>query len=135
MRSFGVPSVRCWRIIFAESQSKRSTSGSWTLPSAQPPLTDMARRGSMPLMSITVDLPPDIEEQVQGIPDLAQRIAAFLRHQVEHEKWQKQRYSERARGLLAASRTEAHALRQSGKSRDELFREFMELHKSVTRSL
>ena len=86
-------------------------------------------------MSITVELPPDIEQQAHAIPDLSQRIAAFLRHQVEYEAWRKQRYSEKTRGLLEASRTEADALRTSGRSRDELFREFMDLHENITRSL
>ena len=85
-------------------------------------------------MSITVELPPDLEQQARAIPDLGQRIAAFVRNQVEYELWRKQRYSEKARGLLEASRAETAKLKASGKTRDELFREFMELHENITRA-
>jgi DNA-binding phage protein len=86
-------------------------------------------------MSITVELPPDLEQQIQAIPDLGRRIAAFLRNQIEYENWRKQRYSERARGILEASRAEVEKLKTSGMTRDDLFREFMELHENITRSL
>jgi hypothetical protein len=34
-------------------------------------------------MSITIDLPPDVEKRLAGPPDLGQRVADFLRGQAE----------------------------------------------------
>jgi hypothetical protein len=34
-------------------------------------------------MSITIELPPDVEERLAGLPDLGQRVADFLRVQAE----------------------------------------------------
>ena len=85
-------------------------------------------------MSITVELPPDVEERVKAIRDLDQRVADFLRGQAELEDWRKRRYSERARRLLDESRANAHELKERV-SRDELFRRFFELHDRITSKL
>lgn len=34
-------------------------------------------------MSITIELPPDVEKRLAGLPDLGQRVADFLRGQAE----------------------------------------------------
>ena len=81
-------------------------------------MTEAAPRGSLQAISITVELPPDLEQQARAIPDLGQRIAAFVRNQIEYELWRKQRFSEKAWGLLDASRVEAAKLKASGKTRD-----------------
>src|SRR5260221_3255590 len=57
-------------------------------------------------MSITVELPPDIEELVRTIPDLDQRVLTFLRAQVEYEMAQ------------AALQREGAAHRRSGPARN-----------------
>lgn len=46
-------------------------------------LTRWPSCGSMRGMSITVELPPDLEQQVKDIPDMGQRVISFLRDQVE----------------------------------------------------
>ena len=86
-------------------------------------------------MSITVELPPDLEQQVKDIPDVGKRVVSFLRNQVEHEKWRRQRYSAQALRVLEESKVEAEALKASGKTREELFEEFLALHDRVTRQL
>lgn len=73
-------------------------------------------------MSITVELPPDIEAQVRTIPDLDQRVLSFLRSQVEYEKWRGQRYSEKARSIVSESLDEAEHMKTAGVSREEMFR-------------
>ncbi len=85
-------------------------------------------------MSITVQLPPDVEERVKSIRDLDRRVADFLRGQAELEDWRKRRYSERARRLLEESRANAQASKE-GESRDELFRRFFELHERISSKL
>ena len=73
-------------------------------------------------MSITVELPPDIEAQVRTIPDLDQRVLSFLRSQVEHEKWRGQRYSEKARSIVREGLSDAEQMKAQGVSREEMFR-------------
>jgi len=51
-------------------------------------------------MSITIELPPDVDQQVKEISDVEQRVVPFLRNQVEYEKWRKQRYSAKALRLV-----------------------------------
>jgi hypothetical protein len=85
-------------------------------------LTAAARRGSVNPMSITVELPPDIEAQVRTIPDLDQRMLSFLRSQVEYEKWRKGRYSEKARSIVSEGLADAERMPAAGVSREEMFR-------------
>ena len=86
-------------------------------------------------MSITIELPPDLDQDVKGIPDVQERVMSFLRNQIEYEKWRKQRYSAKALRLVEESKAEAEQLRASGKSREELFEEFMVLHERITKQI
>lgn len=86
-------------------------------------------------MSITVELPPEMEERVRQIPDLNERVAAFLRDQADYEAWRQRRYSTRARMLAEESLAEAVQLKAQGSGREELFERFFELHDRITRSL
>ena len=82
-------------------------------------------------MSITVELPPDLDQEVRGIPDLENRVLSFLRNQVEHEKWRKARYSEQALQLLEESKADAVRLKAEGVPREEMFRRFFEAYDKV----
>ena len=86
-------------------------------------------------MSITVELPPEMEERVRQIPDLNQRVAAFLHDQADYEAWRERRYSAKARALAAESLAEAEKLKEEGIGREELFQRFFELHDRITRAL
>lgn len=86
-------------------------------------------------MSITVELPPDLEQQVKDIPDMGQRVVSFLRDQVEYENWRKSRYSDEARRLLAESKVEAEQLKAEGVPRAELFRQFFEAYDRIASRL
>jgi hypothetical protein len=48
-------------------------------------------------MSITIELPPDLDERVCVIPDLDKRIVQFLRTQTDLEEWRNRQYSPEAR--------------------------------------
>ena len=78
-------------------------------------------------MSITVELPSDLEEQVRNIPDLDQRVLSVLRNQVEHEKWRSQHYSEKARRIVSQGILEAGHLQATEVSREEMFRRLFEI--------
>ncbi len=86
-------------------------------------------------MSITVELPPEMEERVRQIPDLKERVTAFLRDQADCEEWRQRRYSAKARTIAEESLAEAEALKAQGLGRGELFRRFFELHDRITRAL
>ncbi len=87
--------------------------------------------GTLLGMSITVELPPDLDQEVRGIPDLENRVLSFLRNQVEHEKWRKARYSEQALQLLEESKADAVRLKAEGVPREEMFRRFFEAYDKV----
>ena len=72
-------------------------------------------------MSITVELPSDIESQVRAIPDLDQRIADFLRNQAAYEQWRAGRYNEKVRRLAEEGMAEGERLKAEGVSREEMF--------------
>ncbi len=86
-------------------------------------------------MSITVQLPPDVEQRVRAIPNLDKRIVAFLRDQADWEEWRQRRYSAKARAIATESLAEADALKAQGVSREEMFREFFEVYDRITRAL
>lgn len=86
-------------------------------------------------MSITVELPPDLEKQVREIPDVRERVVSFLRGQVEYENWRRQRGSEKARRIVSEGLAEAERLKAGGVSREEMFRRFFAVHDEITRKL
>ena len=86
-------------------------------------------------MSITIELPPDIEDRVRAIPDLDQRIAEFLRHQTSLEEWRGQRYSPGARALVAGAAAEAAELRAKSVSREQAFRDLREARQEIGKHL
>ena len=86
-------------------------------------------------MSITVELPPDVEQRVREIPDLNKRIATFLRDQADWEDWRHRRYSAKAQTIAAESLAEAEILKAQGVSREEMFREFFEVYDRISGAL
>jgi hypothetical protein len=86
-------------------------------------------------MSITIELPADVEKRLAGLPDLGQRVADFLRGQAELEQWREKRYSAKAREIVRESLAEAERLKATGVPREELFEEFMVLHERITKQI
>ena len=83
-------------------------------------------------MSITIELPPDVEKRLAALPDLGQRVEDFLRGQAELEQWREQRYSAKVREIVRESLAEAEAAKAKGISREEAFREFFEVYDRIT---
>lgn len=80
-------------------------------------------------MTLTLELPADLEAEAAKIPDLQNRVATFLRHQVDLEKWRAGRYSEQARRLVA------ERMKSEGFDREQVFEEFFQLHQEITSRL
>jgi predicted Ser/Thr protein kinase len=75
-------------------------------------------------MSITVEVPPEVEEQMRSIPDLDERLIAFFHNEAAYQKWRNARYSERARQLLKEGMEDAERLKAAGISKQEIERRF-----------
>ncbi len=86
-------------------------------------------------MSITIELPPELDQDVKGIPDVQERVIEFLRDQANYEKWRKARYSEKAHRLLAESEAEAERMKAAGVPREEVFRQFFEAYDRIQAKL
>jgi hypothetical protein len=61
-------------------------------------------------MSMSFEIPAEIQNRVEGIPDLEARVAMFLRHEAALESLRQQRFRPAARAiasraLLAAEQT------------------------------
>ena len=86
-------------------------------------------------MSITIELPPDLDQRVRVIPDLEKRVVQFLRTQTDLEEWRSRRYSPDAREAAARAIAEADRLRASGMTREEAFEQLLGLHEKITKQL
>jgi len=86
-------------------------------------------------MSITIELPPDLEARVRVIPDLDKRVVQFLRTQTALEEWRNRRYSPEAREAAARAIAEAERLRASGMTREEAFEQLRSAHDEISKHL
>ena len=82
-------------------------------------------------MSITIELPPDLDRDVKQIPDVQERVIEFLRDQADYEKWRRARYSDEAFQILEESKAEAERLKAEGVPREEVFRQFFEAYDRI----
>ena len=86
-------------------------------------------------MSITIELPPDLDERVRVIPDLDKRVVQFLRTQTDLEEWRNRHYSPEAREVASRAIAEAERLRAAGMTREEAFEQLLGLHEKITKQL
>ena len=83
-------------------------------------------------MSITIELPPDVEKRLAALPDLDRRVVDFLRDQLEYEEWRKARYSEETRAIVREGLADAERDKAAGMTREEGFRRFFEVYDRIT---
>lgn len=83
-------------------------------------------------MSITIELPPDLDERVRVIPDLDKRIVQFLRTQTDLEEWRNRKYSPEARAAAGRALAEADRMRAAGMTREEAFEQLRSAHDEVS---
>ncbi len=86
-------------------------------------------------LSVTSDIPADVQRSVEGIPGLDRRVAQFLRHDVELEAVRQRRHSPGARALVERALTCAEADKAAGFDPKESFDELMALHQKFTARL
>ena len=86
-------------------------------------------------MSVTLDLPPELENAAMSIPDLNERLLLFVRQQVNMEQWRQSRFSARARGLLDQAAQQAEQARTAGVTREQAAAESEEVHSRITSQL
>ena len=63
-------------------------------------------------MTLTLDLPPELERDAVQITDLKDRLLIFVRQQVDLERWRSRRYSPESRRLVAESASLAAGMTQ-----------------------
>ena len=86
-------------------------------------------------MSITIELPPDLEKDVREIPNVEASVVSFLRDQAEYHKWRKARYSDEARRIVSEGLADAERDKAAGMTREEGFRRFFEVYDRITAHL
>ena len=83
-------------------------------------------------MSITFDIPADVQAGVEGISDLSLRVALYLRHEAQMEAVRRERHSSQAREIVARAVRQAEAEKAAGFDRDESFAQLRQAHKDIT---
>jgi glutamyl-tRNA reductase len=86
-------------------------------------------------MSMTFDIPADVQAGVADIPDLDLRIIAFLRHEAQLEALRRDRHSVNARTIVAEAVRQAEADKVAGFDWDESFAQLRQAHKDLTSRL
>jgi len=86
-------------------------------------------------MSITFDIPPDVQAGLEGISDLNLRVALYLRHEAQMEALRRQRHSAQAREIVAAAVSKAEAEKVADVDVDKSFSELRHIHQSITERL
>ncbi len=82
-------------------------------------------------MSITFDIPDDVQAGVAGISDLNLRIALYLRHEARLEAVRRQRHSPQAREIAAAAVRKAEMDKADGFDWNESFARLRQAHQDI----
>jgi hypothetical protein len=86
-------------------------------------------------MSITFDIPADVQAGVEGISDLDLRVALYLRHEAQLEAVRRQRHSSKAREIVAEAVRQAEIDKAAGFDGDESFAQLRQAHQNITERL
>jgi hypothetical protein len=86
-------------------------------------------------MSMTFDIPADVQAGVAGIADLNLRVTAFLRHEAQLELIREQRHSAQARQIAAEAIRLAEADKTAGFDWDESFAQLRQAYQKITARL
>ena len=86
-------------------------------------------------MSITLDLPKDVESQVSGIPDLDLRLQMFLRHEAQLEQLRRARFGDEARGIAERALRAAATDQTEGYPWDESFAKLRQAQDAIAAKL
>ena len=86
-------------------------------------------------MSVTFEIPADVQRSVEGIPGLDRRVTQFLRHEAELEAVRQKRHSARARDVVERALTGAEADKAASPDAGQSFDELLALHQKITAQL
>ena len=86
-------------------------------------------------MSMTFDIPADVQAGVTGIADLDLRVALYLRHEARLEAIRRQRHSPQAREIVAEAVRNAESDKAAGFDWDESFVQPQQTHRDITTRL
>jgi hypothetical protein len=86
-------------------------------------------------MTMTFEIPSDVQAGVAGIPGLDTRVAMYLRHEAQLEALRRQRHSQEARDIVERALQKADADRAAGFDWDASFEELQKRHQGITSKL
>ncbi|MEA3207824.1 MAG: hypothetical protein QOE70_881 [Chthoniobacter sp.] len=86
-------------------------------------------------MSITFDIPADVQAGVADISDLDLRVVLYLRHEVQMEAVRRQRHSPQARELVAEAVRKAEMDKVAGFDAEESFAQLRQAQQDITSRL
>ena len=86
-------------------------------------------------MTMTFDIPSDVQADVAGIPDLSIRVAMFLRHEARLESLRRQRHSPEARAIAERALRQAERDQAAGFDWDASFETLKQQHQGITAKL
>lgn len=86
-------------------------------------------------MTMTFDIPADVQAGVADIPGLDQRVAMFLRHEAQMEIVRRQRHSREARDIVQRALQKADADRAEGFEWDASFEDLQKRHQDINSKL
>jgi hypothetical protein len=88
-------------------------------------------------MTITLEIAPDLEQDLQDIPDFNNRLNLFIQDQIKLEKRRKEGggFSAKTLSILAESARLAETDKKSGITRKEAFATLQEVHSQITQQL
>jgi hypothetical protein len=86
-------------------------------------------------MSITFDIPADVQAGLEGISDLNLRLALYLRHEAEMEAERRQRHSAQAREIAAEAVRQAEIEKAAAFDADESFAQLRQTYQNITERL
>jgi hypothetical protein len=82
-------------------------------------------------MTLTLNLPPELELRARGIPDLQDQVISFVRDLAELEQWRDGRYSGKAEKLVDAGFADGDRRRGEGLPREDAVRRFREVQERI----
>ena len=80
----------------------------------------------MPL-TLTLDLPEDLQEAAQKIGDLKERVESYVEQQVAFEQWQAKQYSPSVQAIAEEAERQAAEMRKTGFDRQAEGQKFLEV--------
>ena len=86
-------------------------------------------------MTMTFDIPGDVQNDVAGIPGLDVRVALYLRHEAQLEIVRRQRHSAEARTIAERAVVLAPRDQASGFDWDASFNTLKQQHQAITAKL